>query len=514
MNHSDIATDTHSLRSAADAGDLDATVRLGQLLLQQGRYGSREFDEAVTRLEQAAERGHTGAQLLIAHLLVQVHALPDADARAARWYRAAADSGHPEAQVRIADMYLTGRGVGADDRKALSQMKLAASQCYPQLQCDLAYMLDHGIGCDANPDAATGWFLRALAQGSHQAAFALGLRFAAGVGVGRDPVVALACFDCAAGGGFPESDILRDRQVAVSSPDEIRSAADLAGRIRAQVASLAQRFSDAGITDNVSSESEMRRMTETIAKHWSALGEDRLSLDSSRRTPGNQQTDWPVTARPALPEPELWQPRVFRMPQFLSDYERAHLIATTAPRMAAAENFSRDAAQFEKDFFTGTAARLGSTLCDPVIRNIERRIARAAMLPVAHIEPLSVLRYRGDDSYHAHVDYLTPDRLKGAHGGQRLVTFICYLRAPARGGETEYLSARHAVTGRPGLALMHYNCLPDGEPDEASLHASRPVLAGEKWLLRTAIHAHSLYDSLRSAESNPCISPDRNGGNG
>jgi len=34
-----------------------------------------------------------------------------------------------------------------------------------------------------------------------------------------------------------------------------------------------------------------------------------------------------------------------------------------------------------------------------------------------------------------------------------------------------------------------------------SLHASRPVIAGEKWLLRTAIHAQSLYELTPAARS-------------
>ena len=66
--------------------------------------------------------------------------MPDADARAARWYAAAADKGHPEALARLADLYLTGRGVGRDDTRALACITNAADQCYPQLQCDLAYM--------------------------------------------------------------------------------------------------------------------------------------------------------------------------------------------------------------------------------------------------------------------------------------------------------------------------------------------------------------------------------------
>jgi len=491
--------DIDSLRVASEHGDCDASVRLGQLLLQRGGFGSSEFDEAITRLEQAAGMDHTEAQLLLANVLAQVHALPDADARAAHWYDAVAQKNHPEALARLGDMYLTGRGVAADDAQALACIERAARQCYPQLQCDLAYMLDHGIGCNADPVAATSWFLRALAQGSHQAAFSLGLRYHCGRGVGRDAAVAQAMFECAAGGDFPDACVWRDRLDEITSSNEKCDAGLLAQRIRDQVRSLPHQFAAAGISELDSGESATRKMTAVIERHWSALDDRRISLDPGHRSARGNATGWPVIAAPGLPQLEIWQPRVFRIPHFLSEYERAHVIALSAPRMAAAADFSRDAAEFEKDFFTGTAARLGAHMCDPVIRNIERRIADAAMLPARHIEPLSVLRYQDDDVYEAHVDYLTPDRLEGAHGGQRLVTFICYLRAPREGGETEYLNAEHAVAGEPGLALLHYNCLPDGQPDEMSLHASRPVIAGEKWLLRTAIHAQSLYEPIAAA---------------
>jgi TPR repeat protein len=501
MNEPDTANNIAALRARADNGDLDAALHLGQVLLQHGNFGSSEFDEAIARLEQAASQDHPGAQLLLAHVLVQVHALPDADARAAHWYAAAADKGHPEALARLADLYLTGRGVGRDDTRAFACITNAADQCYPQLQCDLAYMIDHGMGCEANAVAATDWYLRALAQGSHQAAFALALRYASGVGVGRDNELALALFDCARGGNFPAADAWYRRLADESDATGVQAATKVAAGIRQAVTQLPARFAAAGLQENAADESSMRRMAELVAEHWDSLGDDRLSIDATRRATASTSPRWPVVANPGLQQAVLWRPRVFRLPQFLSEYERAHLIALTAPRMAAAEEFSRDATEFEKDFFTGSAARLGATLGDPVIRNVERRIARAAMLPTDHIEPLSVLRYGGDDAYEAHVDYLTPDRLADAHGGQRVVTFICYLRAPESGGETEYVNAGHAVSGEAGLALLHYNCLPDGRPDDDSLHASRPVLAGEKWLLRTAIHAGSLYRARRRQEA-------------
>ena len=80
----------------------------------------------------------------------------------------------------------------------------------------------------------------------------------------------------------------------------------------------------------------------------------------------------------------------------------------------------------------------------------------------------------------------------GDLGGQRVATFMVYLRAPDRGGETEYPRRGLLVRGRRGMAVVHYN-VADGVPDPASLHAGRPVLEGEKWLWRSTLREHSMY---------------------
>jgi prolyl 4-hydroxylase len=131
-------------------------------------------------------------------------------------------------------------------------------------------------------------------------------------------------------------------------------------------------------------------------------------------------------------------------------------------------------------------------MCDPVVRNIERRIARAFRLPPSHVEPLSVLRFQGGVRYAPHVDYFDETRLSfnrkaGDHAGQRTASFLVYLRAPERGGETHYLKIARKIAGRERMALCHFNCLPDGQPDAMTLHTGEPVAQGEKWLARTTL---------------------------
>lgn len=91
-----------------------------------------------------------------------------------------------------------------------------------------------------------------------------------------------------------------------------------------------------------------------------------------------------------------------------------------------------------------------------------------------------------------------PDR-----GGQRLVTILMYLSTPEEGGETVFPLAERRVTGpgysdcarkglavrpRKGDALIFYALTPDGQPDEASLHASCPTTRGDKLSATVWVH--------------------------
>ncbi len=57
-----------------------------------------------------------------------------------------------------------------------------------------------------------------------------------------------------------------------------------------------------------------------------------------------------------------------------------------------------------------------------------------------------------------------------------------YLNELPAGGETEFPELGISITPKRGLAVIFSNCHEDGSPDQRTLHASRPVESGEKWL--------------------------------
>jgi prolyl 4-hydroxylase len=103
-------------------------------------------------------------------------------------------------------------------------------------------------------------------------------------------------------------------------------------------------------------------------------------------------------------------------------------------------------------------------------------------------ESLQVVRYQQGQEYAAHHDFVHP-RHHNRHQPTRFATLLFYLNTPPQGGETVFPRAVNptnheglSIAPQKGTAVLFYNLLPDGNMDDLSQHASKPVLQGEKWL--------------------------------
>lgn len=148
---------------------------------------------------------------------------------------------------------------------------------------------------------------------------------------------------------------------------------------------------------------------------------------------------------------------------------------------------------------TSYGMNFGPTQEDPVIHQLNRRIAAATGTEVSCGEPLHVLRYRGGQEYRPHFD-----ALPGA-ANQRSLTALIYLNEDYAGGETLFDRLELSVRGRMGDALVFDNIDAEGLGDERSRHAGLPVSGGEKWLATRWIRQRP-YDAL-AAVSGPETSP-------
>ena len=78
-------------------------------------------------LRQAAEQGHTVAQLALGLMYANGEGVLKDEAEAVRWYRLAAESGEAIAQAILGQMYVLGRGVRKDFGLAHMWLNIASA---------------------------------------------------------------------------------------------------------------------------------------------------------------------------------------------------------------------------------------------------------------------------------------------------------------------------------------------------------------------------------------------------
>mmetsp|Transcript_13665 Transcript_13665/g.39553 ORF Transcript_13665/g.39553 Transcript_13665/m.39553 type:complete len:316 (-) Transcript_13665:271-1218(-) len=200
-------------------------------------------------------------------------------------------------------------------------------------------------------------------------------------------------------------------------------------------------------------------------------------------------------------------PRVYYYHNFLTEDERAHMIALAAPQMRRSMVSGAHGEGVVDDIRTSYGMFI-RRLQDPIIENIENRISMATHLPVSHQEDIQVLRYTKGQKYGAHFDSAYDNEDSGPH--QRLATFYIYLSDVEEGGETAFPDgsewvdpamghaadptfsecAKGHVAAKPkaGDAVLFYSFFPNKTMDPASMHTGCPVIKGIKWGSPTWIH--------------------------
>ncbi|CAK7338616.1 unnamed protein product [Dovyalis caffra] len=168
-----------------------------------------------------------------------------------------------------------------------------------------------------------------------------------------------------------------------------------------------------------------------------------------------------------------------------------------------------------------------STLQDEIVADIEARIAAWTFLPEENGEPIQILRYEQGQKYEAHIDYFV-DKINQMVGGHRLATLLMYLSDVKKGGETIFPNSEakgsqakddnssdcakngYAVKPQKGDALLFFNLHPDSSTDPNSLHASCPVIEGEKWSATKWIHVKSFDKPVKHSKMWNCIDENEN----
>lgn len=470
-------------------------IDLANRLLSQHRYGTPEHERGYTLMREAAEApGGAWAQWLLGAYHLQVIQRPQSQASAAQWLRQAAAAGIPPAIERLADMSLDGIAMPFSLADAMRGLRTLAERGHAPSAWQLAYLSDRHDAPDVGAAPAT-LLLRACALGFGPAYYSLGLRFATGSGVTRDAVIGRALLLRAADAGFRDAREAADELAPEGGADAEALRADL----KANLAAAQPMLAAVGRGDAMSAHA-IDPMLPKLESHLAAAVQPIFFVDAQGRACVRD------AGRRASAAAVDWQwttglPKVGIAADFADREECAWLINKVAGSMLRPEQIARQHSantDSELQQFNGHVRPLKMLDTDPVMRLLQRRIVETLAWRPTDMEPCSIISYGPGHEYQPHCDYFTEEQIAlnrehtGDLGGQRVATFLAYLRAPDRGGETEYPHGGLLVRGRRGMAVVHYN-IADGAPDPASLHAGRPVLEGEKWLWRSTLREHSMY---------------------
>ncbi|ENO97832.1 Sel1 domain-containing protein repeat-containing protein [Thauera phenylacetica B4P] len=123
----DGAAESAAVGELEPADALDAQFRAARAALLDTARGREVSTEAVGKLRQAAEGGHTGAMVLLGKLYRSGIGMPQNYALAARWLGEAANAGDPEGMVEFGRLHRSGIGVEQDAVQAYVWFNRAAA---------------------------------------------------------------------------------------------------------------------------------------------------------------------------------------------------------------------------------------------------------------------------------------------------------------------------------------------------------------------------------------------------
>lgn len=133
-----------------------------------------------------------------------------------------------------------------------------------------------------------------------------------------------------------------------------------------------------------------------------------------------------------------------------------------------------------------------SETCDldpghPLVAEVQSRLSGLTGIPLTHAEPVQGQRYAPGQEFRPHTDTFNPGGadyfIHCAEAGQRSWTAMIYLNRPEEGGATRFKAIGKTIQPETGKLLMWNNLLPDGTPNEATLHQGMRVRKGTKYIL-------------------------------
>lgn len=124
---------------------------------------------------------------------------------------------------------------------------------------------------------------------------------------------------------------------------------------------------------------------------------------------------------------------------------------------------------------------------DPFVQKIEARIDALLGIPHPWGETIQGQRYEVGQEFKYHLDLFWTKadywKTETKNGGQRTITAMIFLNDVEEGGATAFTNLGFEVKPQRGAMLIWNNNLPDGRPNEDTMHAGMPVIKGTKYII-------------------------------
>ena len=338
-----------------------------------------------------------------------------------------------------------------------------------------AALIQRAAACDTAGDheAAIQWLIKAAQAGATEAWLQLGRRYLLGDRASLSPSHAIQLLEHAAQLGSAEA----VHQLAVLHALGLHVPQDWHKALSLLVTSAELGWSDAR------QQLQLLGSTGARSENWAALA---LSVDLE------------VWQRPAQAELLSQNPRIGRIPSLLSAAVCTWLSSSAVGRLQRAMVYDA-VSQTTVPHATRTnrATSFGFTDTSVLLALVQTRIAASMQVSLRQLEAAAVLHYSEGEQIRNHYDFIDPGAPRYAEQiarrGDRVVTFLTYLNDNYEGGETEFpeLGLRHRGTQGEGLYFVNVDA--EGKPALKTLHAGRPPLAGEKWVLTQFIRDRQVF---------------------
>ena len=189
-----------------------------------------------------------------------------------------------------------------------------------------------------------------------------------------------------------------------------------------------------------------------------------------------------LAANPAVYRVEDPAIELFAIGDFLTAPECARLCQMI-------DAVARPSALHEVDYASGFRTSYSGDLDphDGFVAGISQRIDALLGVDAVIGEPVQGQRYLPGQQFKPHNDWFYTSEgywpQEEARGGQRSWTAMAYLNPVEEGGATLFAALGFQIEPQPGALLVWNNALPDGRPNEATLHAGTPVVRGAKYII-------------------------------